>query len=743
MTASSTERPIRRVDGRLKVTGAARYAADRTPAGLVHGYLVTSTVAHGTVQTIDASAALASEGVLTVFSADNPLPWSPPRTPVIFVIGEGRRPFQDREVSYHGQIVAMVVAETFEQARDAAALVEVTYETERPNSSFEGAVPYSVIPPPPFGQPVQVLAEGVEDIETALAGSEVVQSGVYTQPAQQHNALETHGAVAEWEDGMLTVHSATQGPALHAIDIAEALGIEPGQVHVLSPHIGGAFGGKAITWAPTLLAAAAARELGRPVKVTATREQTYTVTGHRSPAHQEISIGATRDGRLTALRHESVSELVRENPSVVSTLYYQVPSIAAILKVVRLNLPKATIMRAPGYSPGSFALESAMDELAGTLGLDPVELRLRNLMTTAPDTGLPYSSKHLDECCRVGAERFGWSRRAAAPRSRVDGDWLVGAGMATGVLPAERPMAAARMRFRPDGRVEVGVANSDLGTGAWTTLTVLAADRLGLSPDRIEPSLGHSRLPRNPADLSAMMGAVLSSTTASMSAAVEGAASAAVTALVEHAVGHERSPFHGLAATDLRYERGELVSRAQSMPFADLLTVTAADGIEVEHVPGPIDATRAFASYAAYFFEVRVNRWTGEPRLSRATVVVDAGTIVHEAAARNQIMGGVVMGLGHALLEEVQVEPATGRIANANLADYLIPVNADVPDLDVHFLDHPDTAFTPNGARGLAELGCVGSAAAVANAVYNATGVRVRDLPITAEKLLGLRDAGL
>jgi xanthine dehydrogenase YagR molybdenum-binding subunit len=736
MQTSAPGQPAHRIDGRLKVTGAAMFAADNAPAGVAYGYLVTATIGCGTITGMDVTAAEAADGVLTVYTPDHALPMFPPRTPIIYVLGEGRRPLADHEVRYYGQVIGMVVAETFEQARDAAALIDVAYDQQPPRASFPAAVPHAIDPPPPFGQPIIISSDGGPGIGEALQDSEVTLTATYTQPAQQHSAMEAHAAVALWDGDQLTIYSPTQGPALHAIDIAEALGIGPEQVHVINPHVGGAFGGKATTWTPTFLAAAAARDLGRPVKVTATREQVFTVTGHRTQVHQEISLGARRDGTLTALSHESVSELVRENPSDGSHLFYRVPNISLKLRLVALTAPKATIMRAPGHSPGSFALECAMDELAVTLGLDPIELRMRNYLTHAPDTGLPYSSKHLDECYRTGAERFGWSRRNPLPGSVTDGDWLVGAGMATGVLPAERSPASARVRFLPDGAAQVAIAHSDLGTGAWTILAAMGARELGLPVDSIDPALGDSTLPSNSGDLPSMMGAVLSSSTATIATAVHGAATAAIQALREHAVQDADSPFHGLDAAGIRYEKGKLSARGMSMSFSRLLGLTGSAGVEAVHVGQREAPTHAFSSYAAYFCEVRVNRWTGEPRLSRMTAVVDAGAIVNQNTARNQIMGALTMGIGHALLEGVELEPGTGRIANANLADYLTPVNADVPELDVLFLDYPDTNFCEAGVRGLGELGCVGSAAAIANAIYNATGKRIRDLPITPDKLL-------
>jgi xanthine dehydrogenase YagR molybdenum-binding subunit len=391
-------------------------------------------------------------------------------------------------------------------------------------------------------------------------------------------------------------------------------------------------------------------------------------------------------------------------------------------------------MRAPGEESGSFALESAMDELAVALRMDPVELRLRNYATVYPGRGVPWSGKHLDECYRVGAAAAGWSRRNPTPRAVVDGDWLVGLGMASAVYPANRLPTTVTVRFRADGTAAVATATADLGTGMWTVLAILGADALGLPLERIRPDLGDSALPDN-------LGAFGSSSTASVAAALGAAARAATAALIALAAGHERSPLHGADPADVTYVAGELAAGGRRVRFADLLEATGTDGVEGSGTDAQggtgADPTRyAFHSFGAHFCELRVNRWTGEPRLTRITTAIDAGRIVNPKAARSQIVGGVIFGIGQALTEGARVEADTGRIANANLADYLLPVNADVPPIDVHFVEHPDTTFNPVGVRGLGELGTVGTAAAIANAAYNATGVRVRELPMTLEKLL-------
>ncbi|GAA2121457.1 xanthine dehydrogenase family protein molybdopterin-binding subunit [Actinomadura alba] len=744
MVTSSPGRSVDRVDGAAKVTGAAKYAADNRLPGIVHGHLVTSTIARGTIRSMDVRAARAAAGVIAVYTPADPLRLLPPQNPIIQIAGEARRPLQDREVRYHGQIIGLVVAETFEQARDAAALVRVTY---RPHgdplrASFAEAARDAVIPDPPWSQPVYFRADGVTPIDQALANSQVTVSATYDQPPKQHNAMEPHSAVAMWEGGRLTVYSGTQGPALHALEIAEALGVDKRNVHVISPYVGGGFGGKVVTWAPTLLAAAAARALGRPVKVVTTREQLFTVTGHRTEFTQQVTLGASRDGRLNAVKHEGVSNMLIENPTRVVGELYDSPNLHLVTRIATMDVPKTTIMRAPGYEAGSFALECAMDEMAGELGMDPVELRTKNDLTTSyplPEASerLPFSSRHLKECYQVGARRFGWSRRRAEPRAVTDGDRLVGMGMASGVLPASQFVAAARVRFRANGTVNVASANADLGTGALTALAILGADSLGIPVDRVKPALGTSLLPVN-WEGDAMMGAAGSAGTTTLASAVHTAARDAIKALIAHAVAHEASPFHGMDTEDVHYERGVLTAGAKSTPFGRLLTTTRTGGIEATTVAElKEEADRyAFASYAAYFCEVRVDRWTGEARLSRMTTVVDAGAIVNAKTARSQIVGGIIMSLGQALLEDARLEADTGRIANANLADYLLPVNADVPPLDVHFLDHPDTNYNHAGVRGLGELSSVGAAAAIANAVYNATGVRVRQLPITPDKLI-------
>jgi xanthine dehydrogenase YagR molybdenum-binding subunit len=682
---------------------------------------------------MDTQAAERAPGVLAVFT-----PFAPVRLfgdPAGF-LGETRPPLQDTEVRYHGQIIGMVVAETFEQARDAAALVRPAYRTQPARVSLVDGLADAVAPPQVLGEPatVAVLADGVGSIDEALAASEVTVTGTYSLPIKDHAAMEPHAAVAVWQDGHLTVYSATQAPSDHARAIAAALGEDTARVHVVNPFVGGAFGGKYPTWGHTTLTAAAARQLGRPVKTVLTREQVFTATGHRGATVQTVTLGARRDGTLVAVRHDAVSALSNsggwfDDPAhAITRSLYAAPNIQVAQRVVGLDLPATTIMRAPAEEPGSFAVETAMDELAVRLRLDPVRLRLRNYSTTQAGSGLAWSSKHLDECYRLGAEAFGWAGRDPRPRSEVDGDWLVGSGMASVAYPALWLPSSAKVRFAADGTAGVSSATCDAGTGMWTALALIGAGRLGLPVHRIRPDLGDSALPNS-------AGAAGSAGTAAAAGAVHAAAAAAIAELLRVAGSDERSPFHGVPVADLRYRDGDVVGPGRSIGFGPLLRRLDRAGVEATAPAPPPAGGFALWSFGAHFCQVRVNRWTGEPRVSRVVTVIDAGTIVNPTTGRNQVIGSVVWGIGHALLEGMPVE-ASGRFAATNLADYLLPVHPDVPAVEVHFLDHPDPHFPPLGARGLGELGLVGAAAAVGNAVYHATGTRVRDLPITLDKLL-------
>ncbi|MCK2238951.1 MULTISPECIES: xanthine dehydrogenase family protein molybdopterin-binding subunit [unclassified Crossiella] len=727
MTTSPLGREIDRVDGPPKVTGSAPYAADYRPDGLVHGYLVQATVGRGTVRAMEVARAEAAPGVLAVFTPFRPLPLNPPNGGG----GENYSALQDTAVRFRGQIIGLVVADTFEHARDAAALVSADYAVTPSRTSLAGASPGV------SQGVVQKLAPGVPSIEAALAASPVTVTTSVSQPAHHHIAMEPHATTAVWVDDQLTVYCGAQAPQRAAATIADRLGVERAKVRLICRHTGGGFGQRSPVWNEALLCAAAARALRRPVKLVLSREQVFTAIGHRGAVRQTIRLGAEADGRLRALSHDSDGELPAAGGWQMmpgrdtSAVTYRTPNIRIDQRLVTLDTPPTWSMRAPAESPGMFALETAMDELAVRTGVDPVELRLRNYATEDPVEGRRFSSKHLDECYRAGAERFGWKRRQARPRSRTEGDWLIGMGMASAIYPAWRQFATARARFRDDGFVAVASATSDIGTGALTMLAAVGADELGLPVSAIAAEAGDSALPPGG------VGAYGSSVTTSTVPAVQAACRAAVTALIQAAVANPRSPFAGLDPATVRYRRGRIEASGRAVDFGTLLRTMGVPSVEAVSTSAPAagaDQYR-FHCFGAHFCEVRVNRLTGEPRVNRFTSVFDVGRVVNAKAARGQLVGSIIWGIGHALLEADPIEP-DGRFAAASLADYLVPVHADTPEIDVHWLDRPDPHISEFGAKGLGEIGLVSAAAAIGNAVYNATGIRVHDLPITLDKLL-------
>ncbi|WP_033344961.1 xanthine dehydrogenase family protein molybdopterin-binding subunit [Catenuloplanes japonicus] len=727
MSVSPIGRETARVDGPLKVTGRAPYAADYHPDGLVHGHLVLATVGRGTLRAMDVTRAEAAPGVIAVYT-----PFQPVRLINTFqgFGAENYVPLQDTTVRFRGQIIGLVVAGTFEQARDAAALITADYAGTPPRTSLADAGPGR------SQDIVQVLAPGVASIDDVLRAGPVTITTTVTQPAQHHVAMEPHATTATWEDDQLTVYSGAQMPQRSAPAIAAGLGIDPAKVRLICRYTGGGFGGRSPAWNEAKLCAAAARALGRPLKVVLSREQVFTTVGHRPAVRQTVRLAAQADGRLLALAHDSDAEYPAAGgwPLIpaqhTSGVLYRTPNLRLDQRLVTLDTPSTWAMRAPGEAPGSFALETALDELAARTGVDPVELRLRNYATQHPVEGRPFSSKHLDQCYRLGATRFGWDRRPARPRSRTDGDWLIGMGMSTAAYPTDREAATVRVRFHDNGRVSVASGTSDLGTGAWTVLAVAGADTLGLPVEVIVPELGDSALPPGG------VGAVGSAVTANTMPAVRAAGRAAIGTLLRAAVENPRSPFHGLDPADVSYRQGRLHSGRRSMGFDELLRAIGTPALDAIGATDPAqDSPYAFHSFGAHFCEVRVHRLTAEIRVNRFTSVFDVGTVINARTARSQFIGGIIWGIGHALLEADPIEP-DGRYAAATMADYLVPVNADIPDIDVHWLGYPDPHISESGARGLGELGTVASAAAVGNAVYNATGIRVHDLPITLDKLL-------
>ncbi|WP_214102878.1 xanthine dehydrogenase family protein molybdopterin-binding subunit [Acrocarpospora catenulata] len=670
-----------RIEGRDKVTGRATYAAEYPVKRLAYCYPVQAEIAHGRVAGIDTTTALAMPGVLTVLSCMEPPELSPEADPELAL-------FQRREVAYRGQFVAAVVADSYDNARAAAGAVRVAYEPAshdvRLRADHPGLYkPEKVNPDLPTDTEKGQVAAG-------LAAAEVTVEATYTTPATHNNPMEPHATVALWSGaGDLTLFDASQGVTYARNIVAQALGLRPERVRVVSRHVGGGFGSKGTPRPNAVLAALAARAAGRPVKVALTRHQMYDVTGYRTPTIQRIRLGADAEGRITALEHEVAeqsSTLVEfaEQTASPTRIMYATPSLRTAHRLVRLDVATPSWMRAPGECPGMFALESAMDELAVAAGLDPVELRVRNDPDAEPASGLPFSSRNLVACLREGARRFGWQDRDPAPGARRDGRRLVGTGVASSTYPARRLPSQASASIENGGYV-VRIAAADIGTGARTALTRIAATALDVDPDLVRIELGDSDLPH-----------------ASLAGGSMGTASwgTAVT----------------LACQDLL--------RDGKHGFADTTEILRTLPNLARH------------AFGAQFAEVRVDADTGEVRISRMLGVFAAGHIVDATLARSQFIGGMIMGIGMALMEQTVTDLEFGGFTNRDLAQYHVPVNADIERIDAVWLDEEDDELNPMGAKGIGEIGIVGTAAAVANAVYHATGRRIRDLPITPAKLL-------
>jgi xanthine dehydrogenase YagR molybdenum-binding subunit len=738
--APSVGTPMDRVDGRLKVTGGARYSAEFPTANVVHAVIVTSTVPVGRIASLDTRAAEAAPGVIRVITHLNA-----PKLPMKasgMLTTKALSLMQDDRVRYNGEPIALVVADTLERATDAASRVRVRYSgTSKPTLDMRANKAAGYAPPPGFGGQAD-SKHG--DVRAGLARAEVTVDAQYTTPIENHNPMEPHATIAAWAGDKLTVWDATQYVVGDRDALSGVMGIPPENVRVVSYFVGGGFGCKGLMWSQVPLAAMAARAVGRPVKLVLSRRQMYGPVGARPQTDQHVVLGAMRDGTLTAVRHESVSHTSRiedytESCANVTRMLYASPNIETTHRLVKLDLGAPTFQRAPGEAPGTFALESAMDELAGTLGMDPLALRLKNYAETDPESGKPWSSKSLRECYRIGAERFGWAKRSATPGAMRDGTVLVGHGMASATYPTYRMPASVSVRLTADAsgtvRALVQTASQDIGTGTYTVMTQLAADTLALAPEQVRFELGDSRFPPSPVSGGSMA-------TASTGSAVHAACTAGRDKLVSLAIADLASPLHGALATAVSAADGRLFLTGDSSKgesYSALLRRQPGAAVEVraDSAPGSEASAHSSHAFGAVFVEVRVDRDLGEIRIPRIVAAYGAGKILNAKTARSQLQGGIIWGIGMALEEETLVDRRTGRYMNADLAEYHVPVNADVGSIDVTFVDEVDPYVNPIGVKGVGEIGITGVAAAIANAVHNATGVRVRDLPITLDKVLG------
>ncbi len=686
--------PMDRVDGKLKVTGGAIYAADTPVAHVLHAVLVTSTAAGATLRGIDDRAARQAPGVVAVISHEN----APKISAVVDKAAQDRvlQLLQDDAIHYHDQPIAIVVADTLEHAQGGAALVTARYASGAAlatNLETDLATAFT----PPKAGPGGPAETTRGDVAAGLAAAAKRVDQTYRTPIENHNPMEPHATIAVWQGpASLTVYDATQGIFNVRKRLAAVFGLAPKQVRVIDRFVGGGFGCKGSPWSHVALAALAAKAVGHPVKLVVTRQQMFSLVGHRPQTLQRVELGAKPDGTLTAVRHTSTSETSRfdefvEPCAVATRMLYACDNVATTHRLVRLDIPTPTFMRAPGESSGLFALESAMDELAVALAMDPIALRLKNHADRDPEEKKPFSSKSLRECYAQAAKKFGWENRTAAPRSMTRGELLVGYGMASCTYPSRQPPASARVVLRADRTALVQVGTQDLGTGTYTVMTQIAADALGLPASAVEFELGDTEFPEG-----WVSGG--STTAASVGSAVKNAC-------LEARAQYEAN---GGAEVVVEKKTEELPERKQY-------------------------STHAFG---AAFAEVEVDPAIGRVRVSRLVGAYGAGTILNPKTARSQLLGGLVWAVGMTLHEHTLRDPRTARAATRDLADYHVPVNADIPDIDVIFIPEDDPHVNPVGVKGIGEIGICGATAAIANAIYHATGVRVRDLPITLDKLL-------
>ncbi|WP_375765889.1 xanthine dehydrogenase family protein molybdopterin-binding subunit [Archangium gephyra] len=744
MTKSTTllGKPVSRVDGRLKVTGEAKYAGEFNVPGLTYGYVVSGAIAKGRIKKLDTSAALAVPGVLHVFTHDNR-----PRTAWFdrnyhdedSPSGSPFRPLHDDKIIYSGQPIALVVAETLEVARYAASLIQAEYQSHShetdlraqrekaytPDKGKGGFEP----PPKPRGHADKALARAAARIDAE-----------YSSPVEHHNPMEPHATTVVYEDdGTLTVYDKTQGVMNTQKYVSKVFHLSPEEVRVRSPFVGGAFGSGLRPQYQLFLAVMAARELKRSVRVTLTRQQMFTF-GHRPATLQRVALGASAEGKLEAIIHETVSETSRFEDYIEvivnwSGLLYQCDNVRLDYKVTQLDTYTPIDMRAPGAAMGVYALECAMDELAYAVGMDPLELRLKNYAERDQNEDKPFSSKELRACYQQGAERFGWARRTPAPRSMRDGKQLIGWGMATGVWEAMQQEASAKAVLSIDGKLIVSSATADIGTGTYTVMTQIAADTLGLPVEDVTFKLGDSSLPMAPLEGGSW-------TVSSVGSAVKQACEKVRERLFELARKVEGSPLAKARLEEVTFAGGHIRSKEDP---SRAVSITAAMrhgevlSLEEQTVSLPDkhkQSAYTLCTHSAVFVEVQVDEDFGTVKVTRVVSAIAGGRVLNPKTARSQILGGVVWGIGMAMEEESAMDQKLGRFMNHNLAEYHVPVNADVRDIDVLFVEEEDEIVNPLGAKGLGEIGIVGVAAAIANAIFHATGKRVRDLPITPDKLL-------
>lgn len=724
----------RRIDGRLKVTGAALYTADRSLPGMLHAYGVFSTVASGRVTAIDTTAARRVPGVVDILHHDHFLRlYRAPKAPIsattiltAAITDEHRLPFEDATIHYAGQFVALVIADTFEHAREAALQVKVSYAGARAIANLEQGL--AAGPPKDAGR---AHSRGTPD--SAFDASPVRIDATYHTPVETHSPMEMHATVAWWERDELHLYEASQGVVVHRNTLAQIFGLTPEQVTVDAPFIGSGFGCKLFMWPHSVAACAAAKMTGRPVKLVVPRAAVFTSTGHRPETKQRLRLSAGADGRITSIRHESVNttsfiEQYVENCGGMTQSLYTCPNVLVTHHTTEVHRGAPTSMRAPGAAPGLFALESAIDELALACRIDPVQFRLANISTRDESTNLPWSSNHLREAIELGSKKIGWAQRDPRIGSMVVGDEIAGYGVAVCNWDAWRTPAEARVQLRSDGTAAVICAIQDIGTGTYTIAAQTVSELTGLPFEKIEVRLGDSSFPAAPVSGGSWA-------TASVLPAIAEATRRAIAQLRTFAT-QEGAPFAGASPESLRLEGGRLTDGRRAVDYAAILVAQRFASAEGHARTEGAPTDKSFMSFGAHFVEVRWDPGISRLRVARVVSAIDVGRVINPLTARNQVEGAIVMGVGMALFEATEYDERNGMPGNNNYAEYVMPVHADQPQIDVILLDYPDLAFNEFGARGIGEIGITGFAAAVANAVHHATGRRIRDLPITMEKLM-------
>ena len=727
-----------RYAGHAKVTGQAKYAGEFSEPfskkDLAYAFIVQSTIPSGSIVSMDRSRAERSSGVLAVLT-----PFNAPKLPPGKPQPPARRNLsllQTTEVHYNGEPIAVIVARSLDEARAAAPLLKIKYAPTPPKLDFMNRLGEARWPKQPGKESP---ADHRGDLAAGMSQATVTVDQTYITPIQTHNPMEPHATIAWWEGDKLNLYNSTQYISGDKQAIAKILGIPIDFVRVQCPYTGGGFGSKGSMWSHGPLAAMAAKVVNRPVKIVLDRDQMFGPVGYRPCTVNKIKLAASSDGKLLAMQHDvvmttSVMEDFTEHSASPTKSLYASPANSISEKLVDLNLGIGTFMRAPGESSGTAVLEIAMDELAEKLSMDPVQLRLANYAEVDPAHDRPWTGKHLRECYQQAAERFGWSKRNAKPGQTAEGSNLIGYGMATATYPANRSAAMAVVRILPGGKIFAGTGSQDLGTGTYTVVAQYAADALGLDPALVEVKIGDSTLPKAPVSGG-------SQSAASIGPAVNAAALQAKLKLCELAVNDSRSHLHGLKASDLDAKDGKLFHKhkpSQSDTFAALIERNNNQPIEATGSAEPGEDKSAYTSnsWGAVFAEVAVDRYTHMPRVRRVVATYDIGSLINDKTGINQLVGGIVWGVSFALHEETHIDPIHGRTVNENLAEYHVPVNADIGAVDVTVLNIPDTKFNPLGSRGIGEIGITGAAAAVANAIYNATGRRIREYPITPDKIM-------